>query len=228
MPRLVALPILFATLAGSAGAAPTEAASAEDQPLPAWGAASTWETDPEKLCRGLNERAEDGQPVSEEQVDACAAEAAQRLAQRRELALTRPIADLEEVPEEYLIAEERQRLDAVHAERVAARAVADTRKTDPKWVGPALSAAFCAYAEMKRHALVTRKRRPSDAHDLDGRAHDYDRSMHTIQLAAKSAHAKLLACSQPLILKIEECLRPDAACAVEARDYVSLVPRIFP
>jgi hypothetical protein len=166
--------------------------------------------------------------VPQEQIDACAAEAAQRLAQRRETANTRPVSELEQIPEQYLIAEERQRLDAVRTERDESRKSTETRKGDPRWVGPALSVAFCSYAQMKRDALAAKRRKPSDARDLARRASDYDRSMSTIRATVKSVRAKLLACDEPLVVEIEHCLHADAPCSDKARQYVSLVPRIFP
>jgi hypothetical protein len=237
MRGLVALPLLFAALVGSTTLAQRRSTTSSGTSvpsvdtgagLPPWAAASGWETDRARLCRGLSELASDGRAVSEEQIDACTAEATQRLAQRRETAKTLRVSELEQIPEEYLIAEERQRLETLRAARDESRAATETRNADPRWVGPALSVAFCSYAQMKRDALAAKRLTPSDRRDLDRRVSDYDRSMRTIRATLNFARGKLLACDQPLVIQIGHCLHADAACGDKARQYISLVPRVFP
>lgn len=223
-------------------AAPAPPAATPDggapEPIAPWAAASAWETDADRLCRGLNEllaaaadEPEEAEPqVTAELVAACEAEADARLAQRRRDAASETIDGLLAIPEAYRLPEEKRRIEALRAARPAtpplARSPGEVRAI-------ALTAGYCVYRRMQRAsaaagAQARRRHDGAEAGRRDEQAHDYGRSMWTIQLSARSAGAKLLACDAPIVAAVASCLGDGASCTDEARGYLPSAPRIWP
>jgi hypothetical protein len=186
-----------------------------------WQSASPWETDPDRLCASLMIRNQQGELVRPDELEACEAEAAARLERRRAAAPSLTREELAQIPAELRITEELQRLAVLDAQR--ARAERAARLRDIRWMRPALSAAWCTYANMRSEALAKR----SDPSERQ-RASDYLRSMNTIAIALRAFSAKPTACTDPLTAKIVGCLEPRSGCSAEILEYAALAPKIYP
>jgi hypothetical protein len=195
--------------------------SAGSRAEPSWQSASPWETDAERLCSAVTTER-----------DQCEAEAAARLERRREAAPSLTREQLAQIPDELLIAEERQRIaELAFAEMRAARLERDARRRDKRWMRPALSAAYCTYSRMRAEALARRSRLPSGEQiEMTRRAADYQRSMKTIAIALRAWASTPTACDDPLTVQIQSCMAPEnsrSGCSAEILRYVELTPKIY-
>jgi hypothetical protein len=182
--------------------------------------ASSWDTDVLHLCGSLMTANEKGELVRSPELEACESAAAARLERRREAAPSLTREELAQIPEEFRIPEERDRIAQFDGRKK--RAEREARLQDKRWMRPALSASWCTYAQMRTEALAKRQKQ---------QASDYLRSMKTIAIALKHFATTPNPCSDPLTAQIKSCLISDEArnaCSTEILQYVVLAPKIYP
>jgi hypothetical protein len=195
---------------------------------------SVWETDPAKLCEPITARIEQGEANLSGALEECRAEAASRLAERQAAAPSLGREELAAIPQPLRIEEERRRLEELDGidRALADRAEGEARRRDVHWMRPALSVAYCVYAEMKAQALSRLGRaRAKEKSELSRQAKDYQRSMNTIALSLRAWATTPTACQTPLTAQIRGCLQGanlHGGCTEEIRRYVALVPAIYP
>jgi hypothetical protein len=200
---------------------------------------SPWETNADALCSSLTTRSDQDEPVASAPIEECEAEAAARLERRRAAAPSLRREELAIIPDEFLIAEERQRIADLAAQEIrAARIEREARRRDRQWMRPALSAAYCTYVQMRADALARlgspRKRSrlpPDEKIEITRRASDYQRSMKTIAIALRAWATTPTACDDALTMQIQSCMAPENSrrgCSAEVLRYVELAPMVFP